>query len=423
MTLNRKILALAVATALPCFSAHAQSAAELQKEMEVLKAQLKMLSDKIEAMAAKPAAVDPQEFNRLVQKIDLAEEDSIKAGFKGMKFKGVLDVGYANDEISATTGFDKARGNGGFGAAMFEINKEPDDGIGWTLRLTPLSSAGIVHEASLSVPIGSGSTKIIAGLTPDFSGYELSWGNANPLLSNNLLYAHSAATNYMGAGLSYAMGPWSAKWMVGQVDGVASRKAPGVAYRADYSASEYSGIGFSGVHMRTKDGPGDTDLMEIDAYHTRGDLTLQGQLSLGRLIGSAGDKSGADARWWGASALVGYKVTPRLQAIARADYIDNRANGGGMYFNTDYYTDPADPTTYLSSVFGPELDEAGQVIDASRGANRYALTAGFNYAVNANTQWKTEIRLDRSTGYNFRDSNGQYKQGNTTIGTALVVSF
>ena len=63
------------------------------------------------------------------------------------------------------------------------------------------------------------------------------------------------------------------------------------------------------------------------------------------------------------------------------------------------------------------------MIDASRGANRYALTAGFNYAVNANTQWKTEIRMDRSTGYNFRDSNGQYKQGNTTFNTSLVVSF
>jgi hypothetical protein len=44
-------------------------------------------------MAAKPAAVDPQEFNRSVQKIDLAKEDSIKAGVKGMKFQGVFDVG------------------------------------------------------------------------------------------------------------------------------------------------------------------------------------------------------------------------------------------------------------------------------------------------------------------------------------------
>jgi hypothetical protein len=421
MKFNKKLLVLALAAALPCFSAHAQSAAELQKEIEVLKAQLKMLSDKIEAMAAKPAAVDPQEFNRLVQKIDLAEEDSINAGFKGMKFKGVLDVGYANDEISAATGFDKARGNGGNGAAMFEISKEPDEGIGWMLRLTPLSSTSIVHEASLSVPVGSGSAKIIAGLTPDFSGYELSWGNANPLISNNLLYTHSAATNYMGAGMSYEVGDWTAKWMVGQVDGVATRKAPGFAYRADYSISEYTGLGFSGVHVRTNDpaSGANTDLMEIDGYHTRGDLTLQGQFSVGRLIQGALDGSGADARWWGLSGLVGYKLNPRLQAIARFDYINNRANGGGMYYNPE----STDALGVTSTMFGPELDELGAAADPSRGANRYALSAGFNYTVNANTQWKTELRFDRSSGYNFVDSAGQYKKGNTTLGTSLVVSF
>ena len=53
----------------------------------------------------------------------------------------------------------------------------------------------------------------------------------------------------------------------------------------------------------------------------------------------------------GVSALVGYKLTRRLQAIARADDIDNRANGGGMYFN------PADAKE--TTVFGPELNETG----------------------------------------------------------------
>jgi hypothetical protein len=108
-------------------------------------------------------------------------------------------------------------------------------------------------------------------------------------------------------------------------------------------------------------------------------------------------------------------LTPRLQAIARADYIDNRSNGGGVYYN------PADANG--TTVFGPELDETGVAADPSRGANRYALTAGFNYALNANTQWKTELRFDRSTGYNFLDSNSLYKQGNTTFNTSLVVSF
>lgn len=412
MKLNRKLLVVAMATALPWMTAYAQSPADLQKEIELLKVQLRVLSEKIETMSSKAGGVDPQEFNRLVQKIDLAEEDSISAGFKGLKFKGVIDATYLNDQLASANGFDKAKGNGGYGAGMLEISKEATEGVGWTLRLVPLSGSGsIVHEATVSVAMGENGTKLNAGLTPDYSGYEYSWGNLNPLVTNNLLYANSAASNYAGVGMSYEMGDWTAKWMLGQVDGVMTRKAPGVAYRADYSMSEYSGIGFSGVHIRTNDATSgaNADLMEIDGYHTRGDLTLQGQFSLGRVIAGALDGSGSDARWWGLSGLVGYKLTPRLQAIARFDYIDNSANGGGIYYNPGEY--------------GPELDSAGTVIDPSKGANRYALSTGFNYAVNTNTQWKTELRFDRSTGYNFLNSNGEYKQGNTTIGTSLVVSF
>lgn len=412
MKLNRKLLVVAMATALPWMTAYAQSPADLQKEIELLKAQLRVLSEKIETMSSKAGGVDPQEFNRLVQKIDLAEEDSISAGFKGLKFKGVIDATYLNDQLASANGFDKAKGNGGYGAGMLEISKEATEGVGWTLRLVPLSGSGsIVHEATVSVAMGENGTKLNAGLTPDYSGYEYSWGNLNPLVTNNLLYANSAASNYAGVGMSYEMGDWTAKWMLGQVDGVMTRKAPGVAYRADYSMSEYSGIGFSGVHTRTNDATSgaNADLMEIDGYHTRGDLTLQGQFSLGRMIAGALDGSGSDARWWGVSGLVGYKLTPRLQAIARFDYIDNSANGGGIYYNPGEY--------------GPELDSAGTVIDPSKGANRYALSTGFNYAVNTNTQWKTELRFDRSTGYNFLNSHGEYKQGNTTIGTSLVVSF
>ncbi|MBU3737710.1 MAG: DUF3138 family protein [Rhodoferax sp.] len=416
MKLSRNALAIALATALPCLPVHAQSAAELQKEIEQLRAQLRVLSEKIESLSARPAGVDTQEFNRVVQKMELAEDEADKAGLKGLKFKGTMEVTYFNDQLSPATGFDKARGNGGYGAAMLEISKEPEEGVGWTLRLMPLG-ATLVHEATVSVALGKGGTKLNAGLTPDYSGYEYSMGNLNPLISNNLLYTHSAASNYAGVGMSYDLGSgWTGKWMFGQIDGAINRKAPGFAYRFDYSMGEYSGIGFSGVHFRTNDQSvgGNADLIEVDAYRTRGDLTLQGQVSMGRLLAGAKDASGADARWWGLSGLVGYKLTPRLQALARFDYIDNRANGGGIYF---------DPGLNGSSVFGPELDDAGAVVDPTVGANRYALTAGFNYAVNANTQWKTELRFDRSTGYNFLDSTGAYKQMNTTLGTALVVSF
>jgi len=418
MKLKHQVLAAAVAAALPWMGAHAQSNAELLKQIEALKAQVEALSAKVEAVTRQGGGVNPQEFNRLVQKVELAEESNIASGFKGLTFKGVIDVSYLNDKNSAATGFDSARGNGGYGAAMFEVGKESEDGVGWMLRLIPLSGTGsIVHEASVAVPIGDHGTKLIAGVIPDWAGYEYSMGNLNPLISNNLLYTHSAASNYVGVGLSYVVGNWSAKWMLGQVDGVATRKAPGISYRADYSMGEYSGIGFSGVHVRTNANTAvaNTDLLELDAYHTRGDLTLQGQISAGRVLGGALDLSGADARWWGLSGLVGYKLTPRLQALARLDFVNNRRSGGGIYFN------PADALG--TTVFGPELDNTGAVIDPTRGANRYALTTGINYAVNDNTQWKAELRFDRSTGYNFLNGSGVYKRSNATISTGVVVSF
>jgi len=420
MKFNKKVLVVALAAALPWIGVHAQSNADLLRQIEALKAQLEALTAKVEAVSKQAGGVNPQEFNRLVQKVDLVEENSIASGFMGLKFKGVIDVSYVADRNSAANGFDVTRGNGGYGSTMFEIAKESEDGVSWTLRLVPQSSyPTIVHEASVSVPVGSSGTRINAGFTPDYSGYEFSMGNVNPLISNNLLYTHTAASNYLGFGMSYQLGKdWTAKWMVGQVDGLASRRVPGFAYRADYSAGEFSGVGFSGVHFRTNTAAvgGNADLMEIDAYRTRGDLTLQGQFSVGRVLAGALDLSGADAKWWGVSGLVGYKLSPRLQAIARLDFINNRRNGGGVYFN---------PTSAsgLSTVFGPELDNTGVAPDPTRGANRYALSTGLNYSVNENTQWKTELRIDRSTGFNFETSNGVFKKSNTTLGTGLVVSF
>ena len=128
------------------------------------------------------------------------------------------------------------------------------------------------------------------------------------------------------------------------------------------------------------------------------------------MIAGGLDGLGGDARWWGLSGLFGYKLTPTLQALARVDYINNRKNGGGLYFHP-------------FGAAGAELDNTGFAADPSRGANLYALSFGVNYAVYSNTQWKTELRFDRASGYNFIDSNGAFKKGNTTLGTSVVVSF
>jgi hypothetical protein len=113
---------------------------------------------------------------------------------------------------------------------------------------------------------------------------------------------------------------------------------------------------------------------------------------------------------------VGYKVTPRLQLLARADYVENRKNGGGTYaYNAS--------TGSGSFGLGVELDSTGAAIDPNVGANLTRVSLGTNYQINANTQWKLEYRLDQSTGYNFTDVDGNFKQTRNMLGTSVVLSF
>ncbi len=419
MKFDKKILIVAIAAALPWAGAQAQSNADLLRQIEALKAQLEALTAKVEAVSKQAGAVNPQEFNRLVQKVDLAEDNSIASGFKGLKFKGVIEAAYIHDRLQtddgSTTGLRETQrfsaGNGNFGTGMFEIGKEVDDGVSWMLRLTPgAGNVGMVHEATVSIPIGDSGTKLNAGLTPDYQGYEYYFAHQNPLITHNLLWSYAGPTKYEGVGMSYVLGKWTAKWLFGNIDDQRSSKSPGIAYRADYTVSEYTYVGFAGAHARTTR---QYDLMEVDVGYTRADWALNGQLNYGRERGAAAN--GGDAQWWGMSALAGYKVTPTLQLLTRFDYINNRRNGGGIYAGT---------TGDNVSGFGPELDNTGAAIDPNRGANRYALSAGFNYSINANAAWKAEARVDRSSGYNFMDpKTGAFKRSNVLLGTAVVVSF
>jgi hypothetical protein len=121
------------------------------------------------------------------------------------------------------------------------------------------------------------------------------------------------------------------------------------------------------------------------------------------------------------SGLLGYKVLPRLQLLARADYINNEANGGGIYaWNAD--------TGFAENYgIGTARNPDGSLVTDSEGANVGAnltrLALGTNYQVNKNTQWKTEYRIDKSTGYNFTKDTGELSDRKTSIGTSLVVSF
>ena len=430
MNLQRKLLIVALASAMPMASVYAQSAADLQKDIAALKAQLQLLQQKVDALVG-PADAPPvaQQITRIEQKQELADEVMAQSGLKGMTFKGVVEAAYGYDSSTGSHSFGASDGTGGGGNAMLELTKETEDGEGvnWTLRLTP-GAASLVQEATVSVGVAPG-MRVFGGLVPDFQGYESLFAHQNPLVSHNALYDLAGPTNYSGIGMMQELSKDIAlKWIVGNIDsgsdvdavGTALKPSVGLAYRFDWTVSQYSYLGFSGAHSSSTRA---FDVLAVDGGFTRGDWQFNGQLTTGQL--KDGAYAGGDASWTGVSGLVGYKLTPRLQLLARADYVENRKNGGGTYVY-NYLNNPLDTLgsgATAGTGLGPEMDSAGAIADPTVGANLTRLSLGSHYLLNASTQWKTEIRFDQSSGYNFTDENGAPKRDKLMFGTSLVVSF
>ena len=293
-----------------------------------------------------------------------------------------------------------------------------------------------MHEASVSVPLTDLQTRLIAGQIPDWSGYEYLQPTLNKLITHNLLFDFTLPTAYTGAGLEVTSGKWIMKGVVANMNAskrAAGEKVPVIAYRVDYSRGEYQGFGFAGVHgkaanFRADDGVGnpvsgapydlkDTalNLFEVDGYFIRGDWTVQGQLSAGTQKNAAvtADPVTGELRksqWMGVSALVAHKFTPRVEGIARMDYLNNKKNGGGLL-----------GYTFADSRNGIGPDAAG---DQEVGANRYALSVGMQYLFNLNTTFKAEYRMDRASLPVFEyGAGGSFKKSNHVLGGSMVLSF
>jgi len=466
--LQQHAIALALAAAFPSL-ALAQSNDDLMKELKALKDRVTQLEDALKAKSA-PAEADKQwgmtpqqlqDFNRVSVKTE-ALEDAIEAqGFKGLKISGQMDPSFIYNRRQNRAGFQflNSVGDDGynydnsyFGMAMIDFQKEMDGGTKWRLTLAPNRGVGavfdgqsIVHEASVSVPLGDLQTRLIAGQIPDWSGYEYLPPTQNKLITHNLLFDFTLPTAYTGAGMEITSGKWIMKGVVANMNAsrkTNSNKTPVFAYRVDYSKGEYQGFGFAGVHgkaanFRADDGVGNpvtgdpydtrdtfVNLFEADAYFIRGDWTVVGQVSYGQ------QRKGAitadpvtgelrDSRWYGASVLAAYKFTPRFEGIARLDYINNKKNGGGLLGYT--FSDDRNG-------IGPGYvdDGAGgwMVADPERGANRMALSFGVGYLFNANTTFKAEYRLDRANQAVFIDAkDGSYSKSNHLLGASMVLSF
>jgi len=460
-------LTLALAAAYPA-AAQAQSNADLLKELKALKDRVGELEKKLQEKPAAPAAGDKQwgmtpdqvqEFNRIAVKTEALEDSRDALGFKGLKISGYIDPAYIYNKKQHRAGFQFLNpvgddgynyDNSYFGAASLDFQKETDSGVKWRLTLMPNRGAGsvigdnsIVHEASVSVPLGDLQTRLLAGQIPDWSGYEYLPATQNKLITHNLLFDFTLPTAYTGAGMEFIRGKWDTKVMLANVNASrrqANEKAPVLVYRVDYSKGEYQGFGFAGLNGKianfnvdpaTGEQSKDTmaNLIEADAYFIRGDWTVQGQISYGmqRKAAIAPDPDTGelrDSRWWGLSALAAYKFTPRLEGIARADYINNKKNGGGLLGYTGYFA-PGDGEG-TPNVFGDYRNGIGAAPDGDPnvGANRYALSFGLGYAFDSSTTLKVEYRLDRANQAVFVDAkDGSMSKSNQLLGASVVVAF
>ena len=265
-----------------------------------------------------------------------------------------------------------------------------------------------------------------------------------------MLFDFVAPTFYTGIGTDITRGKWIVKTALGNFNGArygSFQRSPVLAYRVDYAKGEFNGFGFAGQHGKIANANGGisgVNVFEVDGYFIRGPLTLQGQLAAGEQKKAA--FNGGNTRWFGASGLAAYKITPRFEVAARADYLNNTRNGGGTFnitFNAACYAERDAAGGLAANItlpcgdgrngFGPAMnfvtDDAGgngqwEVADANKGVNRYALTLGMNYLVNQFTTIKVELRHDQASGRVFNYVNdGSYKKSNQIFGVSTIVSF
>ncbi len=455
------VLALAAAAAFPVA---AQSNAEVLNELKALRERVGQLEQQLkDSQARQPAPGTPQwgmtpeqaaELNRLTVKVEAMEDARDEGGFGGLKISGQMQAAYIYNRAQDLAGFQflDSVANYGYnywnsyiGIALFDFQKEMQDGTRWRLTLAPQRGAGsvidgpsIVHEASVSVPLTDLQTRFIAGQIPDWSGYEMLQPSLNKLITHNLLFDFTLPTAYIGAGIEYSTGKWVTKGMLAQMNQNANSSAAKgsvLAFRVDYARGEYQGFGAAGVYGQAPNfingdplGTGtyansNLGLIEIDGYFIRGDWTLQGQLSYGYQKDAAitPDANGnlQTASWYGLSALAAYKLTPRLEGVGRFDYINNSRNGDGLL---GYGIDSGNG-------IGPDgnlgCGNAGVfVAGCDEGANRYALSVGLNYVFNEYTMFKLEARYDWASLPVFYYVNDMsYRKSNSVLGASVVVSF
>ncbi|CDW92929.1 MULTISPECIES: DUF3138 family protein [unclassified Thiomonas] len=456
--------------------AHADTNADILNELQALKAKVQQLEAQVKAQQTQitdnQKATDEATTvaNHADVQVSGIKEETESSGFKGLKISGMIAPAYVYNQDQQSSSFvflNRSNGdpsayslynydNSYFGGAYIQFQKKTAGGVGWNLTLAPDRGAGvnmngnsIIHEASVSIPVNN-DTKIIAGQIPDWEGYEYTWDNQTKTITHNLLFDFAELTAYTGVGIDQTVGDWEWKSMIANVNspryyyGGDGGRAPALVFRADYSIPGYdsAGVGFWGLvgklpnsNVDLADGTTPVSLtgtttaqmFEVDGYLNQGNWGYYGQASFGQQAQAA--YNNGKARWWGLSGLLTYNFTPRFLGLVRADYLNNSHNGGGLaggYMNSS--SGGAGQTFNGVNGFGPGYVNDGSgnwaIVDPNKGANRYALTVGWNYLLTESTTLKMEYRYDRSSLATFYNvSDGSYKKDNNLLAASVVVSF
>ncbi len=474
-TLIVKPLIAALALALPCTAIAQVDNAELLRELQELKVKVKALEDKINAAPTAPAAdsaaapiADERieqtatDVNKVKLKVEQMETAREESGFAGIKIYGYADPTYIYNQRRRTNSFVFLNNFGGssdelgenvygydnsfFGSIFLRFEKEFESGAKGIIEIMPKkgyddANNNIINQAIFSLPIKP-NIKLFAGQVGSWQGYEYQAATLRKNITYNLLYDYAEFTYMTGAGLEFSSdGNLSGKVMIGNPATLArnySNRSTGIHGRLDYALNDYAGVGGTIYHGKLFENK--LTNVQADFYHNKGDWSFAGQLDYGKWDKSA--TNGLNAEWIGVSVLAGYKFTPRAEGVLRADFIKNSKNGGGMPGNVfretfvqtdtngdgviDALDDPAfsglnDPF----SGFGPEIDTGtGLPVDANKGANRYALTATFNYLLDTNVTLRAEYRLDGSSLRTFLNTkDGSYSKTNSLLGLQLLYFF
>ncbi|CUA93772.1 DUF3138 family protein [Thiomonas bhubaneswarensis] len=459
--------------------AHADTNADILNELQALKAKVQQLEAQVKAQQTQitdnQKATDEatQTANHADVQVSGIKQETESSGFKGLKVSGMIAPAYVYNQDQQASSFvflNRSNGDPGayslynydnsyFGGAYIQFQKETAGGVMWNLTLAPdrgngvnMNGNSIVNEASVAIPLNN-DTKLIAGQIPDWEGYESVWDNQTKPITHNLLFDFTELLTYTGVGLDQSVGNWEWKAMVANMNspryyyGGDGGRAPAVVFRADYTPPGYDNadIGFWGMVGKLPNsnvaadgttplfptGTSTAQMFEVDGYLTQGDWGYYGQLGYGQQTGAA--YNGGKAKWWGASGMLTYNFTPRFLGFARADYLNNSSNGGGLpggYMNASSSVDALGGSAFNGiNGFGPgytydPVAGAWTITDPNKGANRFALSLGWNYLLTESTTLKMEYRYDRAnlaTFYNVSD--GTYKKSNNLLAASVVVSF